>query len=301
MILRFGHLRSLGKFDWVCSNSGAVLQTEVAIASEVSNSSKNSLASRDLPAKKPQLANDCAKASSWNPPLAQRRRNDNINKICVLEGVGEGDNLRKIVQNAVFPGKFHDNKIWKFCEFYCQKFCCHLGGSYLRLPNREPMPRTENAWKLAERPGRLERVADEVLHLYTEAMKAEDQTLRGHRERDSLWVPWSSFPGFLGRKRTDPPPKKKKKKARSASLQGSDAQNEPQAPKTPKVLKLKIVKSRFWALPLKSWNRLKIGQQYRKSCILEANFWTYFGRIPQNLFSAFELLKYHCTQNDYRI
>ena len=59
----------------------------------------------------------------------QRRRNDNINKICVLEGVGEGEILRKIVQNAVFSWEFHDNKIWKFCEFYCQKFCCHLGGS----------------------------------------------------------------------------------------------------------------------------------------------------------------------------
>ena len=33
---------------------------------------------------------------------AQRLRNDNINKICVLEGVREGENLRKIVQNAVF-------------------------------------------------------------------------------------------------------------------------------------------------------------------------------------------------------
>ena len=52
----------------------------------------------------------------------QRRRNDNINKICILEGVGEGENLRKIVQNAVFPGTFHDNKIWKFCEFYVRNF-----------------------------------------------------------------------------------------------------------------------------------------------------------------------------------
>ena len=62
--------------------------------------------------------------------LFQRRRNDNINKICVLEGIGEGEIYGKLSQNAVFRGKFHDNKIWKFCEFYCQKFCCHLGGSY---------------------------------------------------------------------------------------------------------------------------------------------------------------------------
>ena len=32
----------------------------------------------------------------------QRRRNDNINKICVSEGVGEGENCRKIVQKCCF-------------------------------------------------------------------------------------------------------------------------------------------------------------------------------------------------------
>ena len=42
----------------------------------------------------------------------QRHRNDNINKICVLEGVwGEGKFTENWSQNAVFPGKFHDNKI----------------------------------------------------------------------------------------------------------------------------------------------------------------------------------------------
>ena len=50
------------------------------------------------------------------------RRNDNINKICVLEGVGEGENLRKIVPNAVFPGKFHDNKIRNFASFIVKHF-----------------------------------------------------------------------------------------------------------------------------------------------------------------------------------
>ena len=64
------------------------------------------------------------------PFFFQRRRNDNSNKICVLEWVGEGEIYGKLSQNAVFPGKFHDNQIWKFCEFYCQKLCCHLGGSY---------------------------------------------------------------------------------------------------------------------------------------------------------------------------
>ena len=49
----------------------------------------------------------------------QRRRNDNVNKICVLEGVGEGDNLPKTL---FFPGEFHDNKSWKFCEFIVRNF-----------------------------------------------------------------------------------------------------------------------------------------------------------------------------------
>ena len=39
-----------------------------------------------------------------------------------MEGVGEGKIYGKLSKNAVFPGKFHDNKIWNFCEFYCQKF-----------------------------------------------------------------------------------------------------------------------------------------------------------------------------------
>ena len=71
----------------------------------------------------------------WTVPetSCRRRRNDNINKICVLEGGWGGEILRKIVPKRClfFPGKFHDNKIWKFYQFYCQKFCCHLGGSYL--------------------------------------------------------------------------------------------------------------------------------------------------------------------------
>ena len=51
-------------------------------------------------------------------------------KFAFWKGVGEGKIYGKLSKNAVFPGKFHDNKIWKFCEFYCQKFCCHLGGPY---------------------------------------------------------------------------------------------------------------------------------------------------------------------------
>ena len=33
---------------------------------------------------------------------SQRRRNDNINKICVLEGLGERENLRKIAPKCCF-------------------------------------------------------------------------------------------------------------------------------------------------------------------------------------------------------
>ena len=57
--------------------------------------------------------------------MSQRRRNDNINKICVLEGflVGGEEAEGKLCKNTVFLGKVHDNKIWKICEFYCQKFC----------------------------------------------------------------------------------------------------------------------------------------------------------------------------------
>ena len=72
----------------------------------------------------------------------QRRRNDNFNKICVLEGVGEGEFYGKVSQNAVFPGKFHDNNIWRFCEFCSQKFCCHQTPSsqqpLFRTPQNQP-------------------------------------------------------------------------------------------------------------------------------------------------------------------
>ena len=43
----------------------------------------------------------------------QRKRDDNINKICAFQGgVGRGAG-REIVQNAIFRGKRHDNKILK--------------------------------------------------------------------------------------------------------------------------------------------------------------------------------------------
>ena len=56
-------------------------------------------------------------------------------KFVFWRGLGRGKIYGKLSQNGVFPGKFHDNIIWKLCEFYCQKFCCHLGGSYFCFRN----------------------------------------------------------------------------------------------------------------------------------------------------------------------
>ena len=46
--------------------------------------------------------------------IVQRKRDDNKNKICAFQGGGwAGGAGRKIVQNAIFHGKRHDNKILK--------------------------------------------------------------------------------------------------------------------------------------------------------------------------------------------
>ena len=46
--------------------------------------------------------------------MSQRKRDDNKNKICVFQGGGVGAGAeRKIVQNAIFRGKRHDNKMLK--------------------------------------------------------------------------------------------------------------------------------------------------------------------------------------------
>ena len=63
------------------------------------------------------------------PSFFRDGRNANNSKTCILEGVGEGEIYGKLSKNAVFSRRFYDNRIWKFCEFYCQIFCCHLGGS----------------------------------------------------------------------------------------------------------------------------------------------------------------------------
>ena len=44
----------------------------------------------------------------------QRKRDDNKNKICAFQGEAGRGAERKIVQNAIFRGKRHDNKILKF-------------------------------------------------------------------------------------------------------------------------------------------------------------------------------------------
>ena len=60
----------------------------------------------------------------------QRRRNDNINKICVLEGVGEGEFYGKLSQNAVFfffLGKFHDNEILEILRILLSEILLSFG------------------------------------------------------------------------------------------------------------------------------------------------------------------------------
>ena len=54
----------------------------------------------------------------WWPSrtLDQRKRDDNKNKICVFPGGVGGGAERKIVQNAIFRGKRHDNKILKLLK-----------------------------------------------------------------------------------------------------------------------------------------------------------------------------------------
>ena len=46
-------------------------------------------------------------------PKTQRKRDDNKNKICTFHGGVRRGAGRKIVQNAIFHGKRHDNKILK--------------------------------------------------------------------------------------------------------------------------------------------------------------------------------------------
>ena len=60
--------------------------------------------------------------------ISQRRRDDNKNTIFAWGGGGLGAE-RKIVQNAVFRGKRHDNKILKVQILLSSKFCCHCAGS----------------------------------------------------------------------------------------------------------------------------------------------------------------------------
>ena len=52
----------------------------------------------------------------------QRRRNDNINKICVLEGVEEGKLYGKLSQNAVLPGNSMTIIFGKYANFIVRNF-----------------------------------------------------------------------------------------------------------------------------------------------------------------------------------
>ena len=82
----------------------------------------------------PVLFPICAPTSSelFSEPFKFRDAETTILIKCAFwSGLGRGKFTENRPRNAVFfPEKFHDNKIGKFCEFYCQKSCCHLGGSY---------------------------------------------------------------------------------------------------------------------------------------------------------------------------
>ena len=54
-------------------------------------------------------------------PLSETpKRQYQLNLRC--GGGREGENARKVVQNAGFPEKFHDNNIWKICKFIVRNF-----------------------------------------------------------------------------------------------------------------------------------------------------------------------------------
>ena len=57
-----------------------------------------------------------------HPQESQRKRDDNKNKICAFQGGLSRGAGRKIVQNAIFHGKRHDNKILKVKFLLSRKF-----------------------------------------------------------------------------------------------------------------------------------------------------------------------------------
>ena len=54
--------------------------------------------------------------------FSQRRQNDNVNKICVLEGVREEENIQKLSKNAVFPENSMTMKFGNFANFIVRYF-----------------------------------------------------------------------------------------------------------------------------------------------------------------------------------
>ena len=71
--------------------------------------------------------------------FGQRRRNDNMNKICVLEGVGEGENLRKIVpKRSFFLGNSMTIKFGNFTNFIFRNFVVIWEAPVLWAENQYP-------------------------------------------------------------------------------------------------------------------------------------------------------------------
>ena len=76
----------------------------------------------------------------------QRKRDDNKNKICVFSGGGGGRGAeRKMVQNAIFHGKRHDNKILKVKILLSRRFVVMAQAPKKGFPCNNRFPRTENA------------------------------------------------------------------------------------------------------------------------------------------------------------
>ena len=75
-----GQLRMGGFWKGGSCNRGFVLRPDVAIASEVSISSKNSLAKAEFLAKKTQLVNYCENPPSWKPPILDSQELDTISR-----------------------------------------------------------------------------------------------------------------------------------------------------------------------------------------------------------------------------
>ena len=76
----------------------------------------------------------CAKSPNFPNFIVMEipRKNSILTEFAFWRGLGRGK-LTEIVQNTVFPGKFHDNKIWKILRILLSEILLSFG----RLLNLE--------------------------------------------------------------------------------------------------------------------------------------------------------------------